>query len=129
MKWQCYISSTKEELHIAKTEALLAIENWGIDEEHLFDLDLILCELLVNAGEHGNSWQPDKKVFLNIRYCQEDSIILIFVADEGKKKISGMPAEIPCSERGRGLLLLSELADRYRTGCGRVWVRKEVRNE
>ena len=129
MKWQCYIPSTKDELHTAKTKALTILENWGVCKEQLFDFNLMLCELLVNAGEHGNLWRPDKKVFLSMRYCSAHNLILIFVADEGKRKIRGINAENHCSERGRGLLLLSELADHYRIGCGRVWVRKEVRNE
>jgi anti-sigma regulatory factor (Ser/Thr protein kinase) len=129
MRWQCYIPSTKEELQTAKTKAMTILENWGISEEQLFDFNLVLCELLVNAGEHGNLWQRDKKVFLNMRYCSEHNLVLIFVADEGKRKIRGVATNNLCSERGRGLLLLSELTDHYRVGCGRVWVRKEIRNE
>lgn len=128
MKWHHLSPSTKHELQAARERALTVLKKWGLKSSQLFDLNLILCELLVNAAEHGNGWQPDKKVFLNMRYCPRNQTVLIFVSDEGKRKILNKPVEVLCSERGRGLILINELADRCRLGRGRVWVRKEVRD-
>lgn len=128
MKWYCTVKSSKAELQKARSLALAVLQEWGIPASMNFDFDLILCELLANAAAHGNNWEPDKRVYLSMRWKPSRSMVLIFVADEGRQSILADVETVPCSESGRGLSILNELADRCKFGSGRVWIRKGVMN-
>lgn len=129
MKWRYTVKSSKAELQLARDLALEVLQNWRIPSSQLFDFDLILCELLANAAEHGNNWNPAKKVYISMRWKPSRSLVLIFVADEGRQAINNDSDTIPCAETGRGLTILSALVDRCKLGYGRVWVRKGVMDE
>lgn len=129
MKWRHTVKSSKAELQQARDLALEVLQKWRIPSTQLFDFDLIICELLANAAEHGNGWRPDKKVYISMRWQPRRRMILIFVADEGRQAINDNNQTIPCSETGRGLTILNALVDQCRFGCGRVWVRKGVMDE
>ncbi|HHY58983.1 MAG TPA: ATP-binding protein [Clostridia bacterium] len=128
MKWRCSVKSSKAELLKARSCALEVLQQWGIPSSLHFDFDLILCELLANAAAHGNHWEPEKKVYLSMQWKPSRHTVLIFVADEGRQPICEDVETVPCSESGRGLAILTELADRCRFGSGRVWIRKGVRH-
>jgi len=83
------------------------------DESLLFDIRLILNELVVNSALHGNNCDTDKfvKLFLEIR----DKKIKIEVVDEGCGFIYDRtdydPLELRCC--GRGLVIVDGLSDEF----------------
>ncbi|SCG82121.1 anti-sigma B factor [Proteiniborus sp. DW1] len=83
------------------------------DESLLFDIRLILNELVVNSALHGNNCDSDKfiKLLLEIR----DKRIRIEVVDEGcgfiYDKNDYNPLELKCC--GRGLVIVDGLSDEF----------------
>lgn len=83
------------------------------DESLLFDIKLILNELIVNSALHGNNCDADKfiKLLLEIR----DRRIRIEVVDEGRgfvyDKNDYNPLELKCC--GRGLVIVDGLSDEF----------------
>lgn len=80
------------------------------DEDLLFSCRLILNELLVNAGDHGNKWDREKCIDYELHIC--DRQISISVEDEGdglKEICPYDPSSLESS--GRGLKIICELAD------------------
>ena len=82
-----------------------------------FDLNLILDEAIENAMEHGNSWDPGKKVTVKIYLNNKD--IQILIEDEGSgfnysdldsKDLKWQPESKP-NIRGRGIFILKQLCD------------------
>lgn len=125
MKWRGACQSLVPALTDLRDQAIAAIESWQVvDNDTLFDLQVILCELLCNAAEHGNRWEPAAEVRLQIRFLAAKQMLLILVCDQGSQLIHGPYPGGEDSERGRGLELVRALSDQYRLGRGRVWVRK-----
>ncbi len=83
------------------------------DESLLFDIRLILNELVVNSALHGNNCDADKiiRLFLEIH----DRRIRIEVIDEGcgfiYDKNDYDPLELKCC--GRGLVIVDGLSDEF----------------
>mgnify|MGYP007112992265 CR=1 FL=1 len=65
------IADLKENLHavLAKNNLMLRISN--------FDLELILDESITNAMEHGNNWDPTKKVCVKMELYDEELILFV----------------------------------------------------
>ena len=75
-----------------------------------------LYELIVNAMEHGNNFDSDKKVYIHVELTND--YVLAMVEDEGegfnwKEKTDNKTHNIINSgeERGRGILMASSLCD------------------
>lgn len=88
-----------------KTQSLLPFDQ-------LMDLRLILSELMINAGEHGNKNCPDKSI--DVRVIVDDEQVKITVRDEGpgfrpETVLRASPNK--CS--GRGLLIVDALCDSF----------------
>ncbi len=84
------------------------------------ELQLLLDEALVNAMEHGNKWDPRKKV--KIRIITRCRSIQIEISDEGqgfnyKSRVSELRNSPPLRERGRGLQMMRGL-------CQTEWIAK-----
>ena len=82
-----------------------------------FELNLILDEAIVNAMEHGNSWDPEKNVIVKIYQNAND--VQILIEDEGagfnyndldSKDLKWQP-DSKLNIRGRGIFLLKQLCD------------------
>lgn len=82
------------------------------NEELMFDLRLILNELLINAGEHGNKWSQEKCI--NYEIICDDDYIQIHVKDEGKGISELKPFDgSSLASSGRGLKIVKELTDEF----------------
>lgn len=74
-------------------------------------LKLILDEAIINAMEHGNRWDPGKKISVNIK--KTENCISVTISDEGdgfqfsQKLFHNTPP--PLNERGRGIHLIKFL--------------------
>jgi len=83
------------------------------DESLLFDVKLILSELVVNSALHGNKCDSNKFIKLLLEIC--DRQIKIEVVDEGcgfiYDKNDYDPLDLKCC--GRGLVIVDGLSDEF----------------
>ncbi|HBB28025.1 MAG TPA: ATP-binding protein [Clostridiales bacterium] len=93
------------------TDIILSIDK-KIGEDNLFNIKLILSELIVNSIIHGNNNDSDKNIFIYLFI--DDKWIEISVSDEGEGFKYSKNLE-PCTfcESGRGLLLVEGLSDHF----------------
>ncbi|MDO4593749.1 MAG: ATP-binding protein [Tissierellia bacterium] len=80
------------------------------DESLLFDIRLILNELIINSFEHGNKYKNDKKI--EIVSIIDSDVIMIKVIDEGDGVLPFTINDI-MKDSGRGLKLVYELSDEF----------------
>ncbi len=97
---------------VPETEAFLA--GRAIDEEKAYHILLLTVEAVTNAIEHGNRFDPAKKV--RFRMQAEGERIEVVVEDEGEgfdPETSADPraCENLLQEGGRGLLFMQSMAD------------------
>lgn len=93
--------------------AMRQIAVYITDPDLIFDIKLILNELVINGAMHGNKWNESKKVFLNIHLT--DDRIQIIVRDEGEG-INFSTEEYDYKDmksNGRGLVLVEALTDNF----------------
>lgn len=85
-----------------------------LKRDNFFQVLLSLSESVNNSISHGNNYSDEKKVIINCSW--ENEILTITVEDEGdgfeinEIKDPTLIENINC-ERGRGLFLISKLAD------------------
>jgi anti-sigma regulatory factor (Ser/Thr protein kinase) len=80
----------------------------AIEQEELI---LLLDEAITNAMEHGNGWNPDKKVIVTVNANPDN--MHISIADEGKgfdtsEFESSLNRRDLFSNRGRGIYLINQ---------------------
>ncbi|NLY45542.1 MAG: ATP-binding protein [Tissierella sp.] len=92
----------------------------------MFDIKLILNELVINGVFHGNECQDTKCVTLSL--VVKDKQIIIEVEDEGQGidyDFSGYdPLDLKCS--GRGLVLVKGLSDELIVNQNRITAIKNI---
>lgn len=90
------------------------------DESLLFDIRLILNELIVNSALHGNHCDKNKLIKLVLEV--QDKLVKIEIIDEGcgfvYDKDSYDPLELRCC--GRGLVLVDGLSDEFYVNKNKV---------
>jgi serine/threonine-protein kinase RsbW len=93
-----------------------------VDENNLFELKVILNELIVNAISHGNNFDCSKKVLVTLKGIG-NKLIYISVQDEGSgfsqcadtlKIFNTDYINNECCEHGRGLIIVSHLCLRMK---------------
>ncbi len=109
--WEIY--NTPQELENFYSEVLPVISEYINEETTIKGL----YELVVNAMEHGNNFDPKKKVYVHVVLTND--YVFATVEDEGegfnwKEKMSAKSQNIiDCKkERGRGILMARSLCDR-----------------
>lgn len=125
-KYKGTVRGDLEELRPFLDSAMINLKKYIYNEETIFDLKLILQELMVNGLIHGNLRDIHKQIKLTI-YLRRSSIT-IKVEDEGegvdfdfnsydyKKRSSG----------GRGLILVKALTDTLVFNKNKVIVMKRI---
>jgi len=78
------------------------------------ELYLIVDEAITNAMEHGNSWDPSKKI--NVELISNTSHFYIYITDEGKgfntkTIIKELNNRNVLSTRGRGIYIISQFCE------------------
>lgn len=110
-RYQGSVCSDLKDIKIFIEDILKRLESIVDDENLLFDLKLILNELIINSVIHGNECNRDKCVHLYLEIIGD--AIRIEVSDEGQGidfDISSYnPMELKCC--GRGLVLVDGLSD------------------
>lgn len=89
------------------------LHRYILDADKLFDVKLIVNELIINGALHGNKLAQDRSVYLNINI--EEGYLTIKVRDEGAGIVYDLendyyPDQMLSS--GRGLVLVNGLADK-----------------
>ncbi|CAC9936765.1 hypothetical protein PEPCOX59622_01676 [Aedoeadaptatus coxii] len=79
------------------------------DRDRLFDIRLIIDELLLNGADHGNAWDRKKEVYLRMEFIPNG--VKIVVRDEGRG-IDYVPEGYVCTTdccSGRGLFIVESI--------------------
>ncbi|CAC9931409.1 hypothetical protein PEPNEM18_00977 [Aedoeadaptatus nemausensis] len=90
-------------------DAMGEVASYVTDRDLLFDIRLIIDELLLNGADHGNEWDREKQVYLRMDFISDG--VRIVVQDEGRG-IQYFPEGDPCTMdccSGRGLFLVESL--------------------
>lgn len=77
--------------------------------EMIFNIRLVLNELLLNSASHGNGYSKDKKVKLYLLI--NDKMISLRVEDEGLGLFKYCSNDYRCNLGGRGLKIVEALTD------------------
>ncbi len=124
-----YVGSVVSDLKSIKyfIESILEeIRKYISDEDLMFDLRLILNELVINGAFHGNNYEKSKRVKLKI--CLEGDNLTIEVQDEGdgiSEKVGSYDVEeLKCC--GRGLLIVEKLSDEFLIDKNKFMVVKKI---
>lgn len=89
---------------------MYTLERFLHDESTLFDVRLILSELLINGYEHGNRSNRNKRIYVTLKLADTD--ITLSVRDEGQGFVFDCADPLdPTRCSGRGLKLVQKLAD------------------
>lgn len=106
--------SVNSDLSLIKSfldSAIMDLDSFIKDEEKLFDIKVILNELVINGAMHGNEEDLNKKVCLKL--ILDDDSLKIIVKDEGRG-VDFDTSLYNCTEKGcngRGLLIVEALTD------------------
>ncbi len=111
----------------------------AIPDDQIFEVKVILNELLINAMIHGNKNNPSKKVYIEVCICNNQ--IYVIVEDEGEgvyetkiEKLSSKHLQqndiLYLDECGRGLKIVSSLCSSIKRNekGNRVTVVKKITN-
>lgn len=105
----------------------------------LFEIKVILNELMINAVKHGNKCDPEKIVNINAGICP-DNYVYVMVEDEGEgydqqettlcdsDGIDAFNSLCDLKETGRGILIVKTLSDsvRYNRKGNKVIILKKI---
>ena len=112
--FQRVLPSTFENLErmVEETEAFL--QRHGEDEDMVYRVTLLTSEAVTNAMEHGNKYDPQKTVTLNVVLGPEQ--IELIVEDEGEgfdpsSATNPLTPDHLMDDRGRGLFFMKQMAD------------------
>lgn len=114
------VCSDLDDIKIFIQDVLDKLDDYIKDENLMFDLKLILNELVINSVIHGNKCNRNKCVDLYLEIV--GNIIRIEVSDEGQGVnfdiASYKPEELKCC--GRGLVIVNGLSDEVYIDKNRV---------
>lgn len=125
-KYSGAVMSDLESIKFFLEDILGEISNLIKDENTIFDIRLILNELILNGAIHGNKLTKNKSVRLDIALANDK--MEIFVEDEGEgiecSLESYKPDELKCC--GRGLIIVDRLSDELFIDKNKVMVVKNL---
>lgn len=120
------ICSDLDDIKITIQDIINKLKNFVKDEDLIFDIRLILNELVINSVIHGNKCNRDKCVELYLEVVE--NILRIEVSDEGQginyDLKSYNPDELKCC--GRGLVIVDGLSDEFHINKNKVEVVKYI---
>lgn len=114
------IRSDLKDIDDAVTNVLNKLSEVIKDEELMFDVRLVINEIVINSYEHGNKCDIQKGI--NLRVCVNLDCIEINVQDEGDgiNYIFNEDGNINMTTSGRGLSIVSKLVDSLEIDRNRV---------
>jgi serine/threonine-protein kinase RsbW len=106
------------------SEALDMVEG-NLNNDNLFDLRLILNELICNSIIHGN--RKDGERYVDLYLHMDNKIVEITVSDEGEGvKVNNRYSADELKPGGRGLILVKRLSDDFQINGSTVKIRKKL---
>jgi len=124
--YQWSLCSDLDDIKITIQDIVNNLKNIVDDEDLIFDIRLILNELIINSVIHGNKCDKDKSVELYLELIED--VLRIEVIDEGQgidyDIKSYNPEELKCC--GRGLVIVNGLSDEFHIDKNRVEVVKYI---
>ena len=116
-----FSTSQNERTEVIQTVGTIIKSNRLVPVISDYELTLIVDEAVTNAMEHGNSWNPNKKVFVSVR---TDGISLhVSIEDEGMgfdyAHYKSECEQNKLSKRGRGVMILRHLCKPFWGKSGR----------
>ncbi|MFI0975589.1 ATP-binding protein [Streptomyces sp. NPDC021093] len=106
------LTRSPESVPRARATLRAVLNDWLVDEQGLQSAELVVSELVTNAVRAPVTAARGRLVEVRARYASGDGLLTLEVSDEG----DGMPeARVPEDDetRGRGLLLVQALAERW----------------
>ena len=115
-KTQTTLDSTLDSADKAEAMVMEEARKLGFDEDHQQQIGMAVRELVVNAVVHGNRYNKNKKVHLDIERSQERLIITI--GDEGQGfDLNSLPDPLApenlLRQSGRGIMLSRAFMDEF----------------
>ena len=111
-----YYASSLESVDLAEAEILKAAEQTGFDEDEQHRIGMAVRECMVNAVVHGNRYNRNKRVHVNVAIENAGSRFTIRVTDQGEGfEMHEVPDPLHDNNllrhSGRGLFLMSAFMD------------------
>ncbi len=101
-------------------------------EDEIRDMKLVIDEVVINAIEHGNEYDSNKKVKISYRFLEDGKILEMEVEDEGNgfdiedMDLDKLEKPDIFGERGRGIYIIKNIVDdlKYTKHGRHVYVKK-----
>ncbi|MEU5029772.1 ATP-binding protein [Streptomyces milbemycinicus] len=123
------VSKHKRSVPGVRTRIRKTLANWGISGALADDVTLSVDELVSNAIRHCRV----TFALIEITVSVQDRVLLLEVSDPDRDKIPQLRTPAPDEESGRGLYLVSQLAEtwghRHEKHSKCVWARFVIREE
>jgi anti-sigma regulatory factor (Ser/Thr protein kinase) len=110
------VQSTPGNERFAMDEVVAAVDGLQLDKRKLDKLKTAVAEATMNAMEHGNRYDPNKPV--RIQVCQADGAVSVRITDQGgtplvEAQTPDLRAKLAGEQtpRGWGLFLIKNLVD------------------
>jgi len=115
-KIQALLDSTLDSIDKAEAMVMREAAKLGFEEEEQHQIGMAIRECMVNAVVHGNRYNKNKHVHLEIR--RDAKQLFVTIGDEGEGfDISSLPdptaPENLLRQSGRGLLLIRAFMDNF----------------
>lgn len=120
------IPSELEQIDYFLSNAMNQVQKYITNEEDIFDIRLIISELVINGAMHGNHWNPDKNIFLNINLSPDDISICVRDEGDGLDPAFNIEAQTHLECNGRGLVIVEALCDQMNCVGNEIIVRKNI---
>ncbi len=124
--YQWSLCSDLDDIKITIQDIVNNLKNIVDDEDLIFDIRLILNELIINSVIHGNKCDKNKSVELHLELIED--VLRIEVIDEGQGIDYDIKSynseELKCC--GRGLVIVNGLSDEFHIDKNRVEVVKYI---
>jgi serine/threonine-protein kinase RsbW len=110
------LESTLDSVDAAEAVVLKAAEEVGFTEDDLHEIGMAVREAMVNAVVHGNRYNFNKKVHLNV--AKQPNGLQVRITDEGagfdqSHVPDPLQEENLLRQSGRGLLLMQAFVDEF----------------
>lgn len=114
------IKSDLSDIDSAVSLLLNELSNVVRDEEMMFDIRLVINEIVINSYEHGNKCNKEKGI--DIKVCVNMDCIHIKVKDEGDgiNYVFNEDGKINLTTSGRGLRIVKNLVDKLEINSNEI---------
>lgn len=123
------IKSDLQDIDEAVSYVLQKLSDVIRDEETMFNIRIVINEIVINSYEHGNKCCKEKGI--NLKICVNMDCIHINVKDEGDgiNYIFNESGDINMTTSGRGLRIVKNLVDELEINNNEITAMIRTKNE